>query len=251
MLLIGMLCSLQSYGQGPLPIRDSLNIEDYFIEYHFVEGGSFVMGSDTLSEEKPAHKVTVGSFYISKYEISQRIWAIVMGYNESYHKKCDDCPVEYVSWDEVQEFISKVSKAAGKRYRLPTEAEWEFAARGGMYSKNYTYSGSNYADSVGWNFGNSNHMTHLVGQKKPNELGLYDMSGNVEEWCNDWWDYDYYSRSPTNNPKGPISGTRKVARGGCYGVVSDGLRIKGRAFHGSYPSETVRYIGFRLARDVQ
>lgn len=251
LIIVFILCGIKSYTQPAMHSNDSLIIKESDIELIFVQGGTFVMGSNNLDEEMPAHNVTVHSFYLSKYEITQRIWNIVMGYNESYHKNCDDCPVESVSWNDAQQFISKLSKATGKRYRLPSEAEWEYAANGGIYSKHYVYSGSNDADEVGWHWRNSKSMTHPVGQKKPNELGFYDMSGNVNEWCNDWWEYHYYSHSPTKNPYGPATGTKKVVRGGCYGSTVSGIAVKDRAMYGAEPDLVGEHNGFRLARDCQ
>ena len=250
-IIILVLFSTISSAQSLLHNTDSLVIKETDIEFIFVQGGSFVMGSNELNEEKPAHNVSVHSFYLSKYEITQQVWNIVMGYNESIHTGCNNCPVENVSWYDIQKFINKLSKLTGKRYRLPTEAEWEFAASGGIYSKHYKYAGSNDPDSVAWYYGNSRSMTHVIGQKKPNELGFYDMSGNVEEWCNDWWDYNYYSYSPVNNPQGPSSGTKKVVRGGAYDFVVDAITVKGRSVYGVLPDLIGYSYGFRLERDCQ
>ena len=161
------------------------------IEMVFVKGGTFMMGatpeqgSDAGDGEKPVHSVTVSDFYIGKYEVTQAQWKAVMGKNPS-HYKGENRPVERVSWYDIQKFIEKLNAKTGKRYRLPTEAEWEYAARGGNQSKGYKYSGSNDIGSVAWYTNNSGDRTHPVGQKQPNELGLYDMTGNVWEWCSDW-----------------------------------------------------------------
>jgi formylglycine-generating enzyme required for sulfatase activity len=165
----------------------------------FVEGGTFQMGSNSDYNELPVHTVTVSSFYMDKTEVTQAEYRKVMGKNPSRFSGCDDCPVESVSWHDANEYAKKVGK------RLPTEAEWEYAARGGSKSKGYTYSGSNGIDAVGWYDDNSDDKTHPVAQKQPNELGLYDMSGNVWEWCSDR--YGSYSSSPQNNPQGPNSGS--------------------------------------------
>ena len=148
---------------------------------------------DGNSNEQPVHKVKLSNFEMGKYPITQAQWEAVMGANPSRFNTCDQCPVEKISWNDVQEFIEKLNeKYPGKNYRLPTEAEWEYAARGGNESKGNLYSGSSELGSVGWFSDNSNNKTHPVGKKQPNELGIYDMSGNVWEWCHDWYDDEYY-----------------------------------------------------------
>lgn len=183
----------------------------------YVSGGTFTMGatseqgSDVRSDEKPTHSVTLSSYYICKYEVTQALWRAVMGSNPSNFKG-DNLPVESVSWNDCQTFINRLNSYTGRNFRLPTEAEWEFAARGGNYSRHYKYSGSNYIGDVAWYDNNSGNRTHPVGTKQPNELGLYDMSGNVYEWCSDWdGSYSSYSQS---DPTGPNSGSCRVERGG-------------------------------------
>lgn len=171
-----------------------------------VEGGTFTMGatseqgSDARDNEKPAHKVTLSDYYIGQTEVTQALWEAVMGSNPSY-RRGDNLPVEQVSWDDCQEFIQKLNQLTGKQFRLPTEAEWEYAARGRRKSRGYKYAGGNDIGLVAWYSGNSGYETHLVATKQANELGIYDMSGNVWEWCNDW--YGDYQSSSRSDPQGP------------------------------------------------
>ena len=219
------------------------------IEMVWVPGGTFTMGatseqgSDANDWEKPAHSVTLSGYYIGKYEVTQAQWKAVMGNNPSYFKG-DNLPVEQVSWNEVQEFIRKLNQLTGKSYRLPTEAEWEYAARGGNNSRGYKYSGSNNIGSVAWYYENSGITTHPVGSKSPNELGIYDMSGNVWEWCQDRWASNYYSSSPQRNPKGPASGSDRVIRGGSWYDYAGSCRVSGR--DGNSPVGRGYDLGFRL-----
>ena len=220
---------------------------DYGIEMVFVEGGTFQMGatseqgSDADGDEKPVHSVTVSDFYIGKYEVTQAQWKAVMGNNPSYFKG-DNLPVENVSWNDVQEFIKKLNQLTGKRYRLPTEAEREYAARGGMKRKGYKYAGSNNIGGVAWYANNSSSQTHPVGQKQPNELGLFDMSGNVWEWCQD--NYGNYNSSSQTNPTGPAGGPLRVLRGGGWFHCAGYCRVSDR--HGNYPFYRGSDSGFRL-----
>ena len=199
-----------------IPVKDGISIE--MVK---VEAGSFNMGATPEMEnpnedEKPVHRVTLtNNYYIGKYEVTQALWKIVMGSNPSNFKG-DDLPVEKVSWDDCQDFISKLNAMTGKRFRLPSEAEWEYAARGGKKSRGYQYSGSNTLGDVAWFWNNSDQSIHPVGTKLPNELGAFDMTGNVWEWCQDW--FNRYSSSPQTNPTGAVSGSCRVYRGGslCY-----------------------------------
>ena len=196
-------------------------------EMVFVEGGTFQMGSSSGdSDEQPVHSVTLSSFSIGKYEVTQAQWKAVMGNNPSNFGGCDNCPVETVSWNDVQEFIRKLNAQTGKNYRLPTEAEWEFAAKGGKQSRGYIYSGSNDLGSVAWYSDNSESKTHPVGSKQGNELGIYDMSGNVWEWCSDW--YGPYSSYNETNPTGASSGQYRVLRGGCWTYFANYCRAASR-----------------------
>ena len=228
------------------PVRPQSNLPE--IEMVYVEGGTFTMGatseqgSDAYDNEKPAHSVTLDGYYIGKYEVTQELWKAVMGSNPSNFKG-DNLPVENVSWNDVQEFLRKLNAMTGKSYRLPTEAEWEFAARGGNSSRGYKYSGSNSIGSVAWYWENSGSRTHAVGTKSPNELGIYDMSGNVLEWCQDW--KGGYSSSPQRNPKGPNSGSGRVFRGGSWYSLAGSCRVSLR--YNCAPGDRNSRLGFRLA----
>ena len=190
-----------------------------------VEGGTFLMGAQCKDKngdnydakawdsESPVHKVTLSGYYIGETPVTQELWQAVMGKNPSHFKDAKK-PVETVSWEDCQNFIKKLNRRIGLKFRLPTEAEWEFAARGGVKSKGYKYSGSNNIDEVAWYSGNAKDETHPVKQKKPNELGVYDMTGNVEEWCQDR--YGDYKEGLQVNPTGPNSGSYRVGRGGSW-----------------------------------
>ena len=231
-----------------------------------VAGGTFTMGatseqdSDAYDWEKPTHKVTLSDYMIAKTEVTQELWQAVMGSNPSEFKG-DKLPVECVSYEDCEKFIEKLKSLTGQDFRLPTEAEWEYAARGGNKSKGYKYSGSNDIGSVAWyyeNSGNSrlndnnwaydklesnNCRTHAVATKSPNELGLYDMSGNVREWCYDY--YDDYSSGSQTDPKGPSSGSFRVFRGGSWYDFARGCRVSNRNGYG--PDLRDSYLGLRLA----
>jgi TonB family protein len=217
-------------------------------EMVFVEGGTFQMGSSSgLSVEKPVHSVTLSAFNIGKYEVTQAQWTAVMGSNPSHFKDCDDCPVEYVSWDEVQGFIRNLNALSSKNFRLPTEAEWEFSSRGGKSSKGYTYSGSNDLHSVAWNSDNSGSKTHIVGGKQANELGIYDMTGNVWEWCSDLYgNYNSYSET---NPTGVSSGVSRVLRGGSW--LADAFFCRSAIRIGFYHDYRDFNYGFRLVLPIE
>lgn len=187
-----------------------------------VEGGTFTMGataeqgSNVGKDEKPVHPVTLSSFSIGETEVTQELWQAVMGYNPSKFKgpRRQHRPVENITIEDCMNFIYELNILTGRTFRLPTEAEWEYAARGGMKSHGYMYSGSNSAGDVAWYYDNSHNETHDVASKRANELGLYDMSGNVWEWCQDW--YGPYLPSKQINPTGPSSGNNHVIRGGCW-----------------------------------
>ena len=218
------------------------------IEMIWVDGGTFIMGaglepdSDFAEGQKPPHQVTLSGFYIGKFQVTQAQWQAVMGNNPS-HFRGNNLPVENVSWNDVQDFISRLNAQTGKQYRLPTEAEWEFAARGGNRSKGYKYSGSNNLDDVAWSGEISKKRTHPVGTKSSNELGIYDMSGNVGEWCYDW--YGAYSSYAQVNPQGPLSGSEHVVRGGCWFYSGDRRPLV--AYRIAATPESRIDLGFRLA----
>lgn len=212
-----------------------------------VKAGTFTMGAksemkDLEPDEKPTHQVTLtNDYYIGKTEVTQALWMAVMGNNPSYFIG-DNLPVESVSWNDCQKFISKLNSLTGQNFRLPTEAEWEFAARGGNNSNHYQYSGSNELGDVAWYVGNSGDTTHVVATKQPNELGIYDMSGNVWEWCSDW--FGNYSSSSLTNPTGPNSGSYRVLRGGGWSSLARNCRSSYR--HGVAPGNGSLDDGLRL-----
>jgi formylglycine-generating enzyme required for sulfatase activity len=213
-----------------------------------VEGGTFTMGAtaeqgnSAQDNEKPAHEVIISSFCIGETEVTQELWQAVMGSNPSSFTGDPQRPVEMVSWINCKTFINRLNQLTGKTFRLPTEAEWEFAARGGNQSQGYIYSGSNTIGDVAWYYQNSSYTTHPVATKAPNELGLYDMSGNVTEWCQDW--YGSYSSDAQTNPVGPSTGYSRVHRGGIY---ASACRVSYRSYFS--PTNTSDFCGLRLAFD--
>ena len=225
-----------------IPVKDGISIDMVR-----VEAGTFTMGATvemmyTLDDEKPTHRVTLtNDYYMGKYEVTQALWQAVMGNNPSEFKG-GNLPVENVSWNDCQEFISKLNRITGKTFRLPTEAEWEYAAHGGKKSRGYQYSGSNNLSDVAWCTDNSGNKTHTVGTKQPNELGIYDMSGNVWEWCQDR--YGKYSSSSQVNPTGANSGFRRVYRGGSWRGAVRYCRSSYRG--GDTPGSRDNFRGVRL-----
>lgn len=219
--------------------------DPFFEDMVLVGGGSFQMGSDQFNDEKPVHTVIVPSFYISKYPVTQGQWQKVMGNNPAHFKGDERLPVESVNWYDVQEFLKKLNKRTGQQYRLPSEAEWEYAARGGQKSKGYEYAGSNNLDEVGWYSANSGSKTHPVGQKKANELGLHDMSDNVWEWCEDDW-HNSYKEAPkgssawVDDPRG----ASRVFRGGSWSFNAISCRA---AYRFPWPpTHHYIFLGFRF-----
>ena len=229
----------------------NFNIDGIELKMVFVEGGTFTMGAtseqgdDAYKDEYPTHEVTLSDYYIGETEVTQALWEAVMGSNPSYFRG-DNLPVENVSYDDVKEFITKLNQKTGKTFRLPTEAEWEYAARGGKKSKGYKYSGSNNINDVAWYKDNSDDKTHPVKTKQPNELGIYDMSGNVLEWCSDR--HGSYSNNAQTNPQGQSSGSYRVLRGGSWYINASHCRASYR----SYASISFLdfYLGLRLVMEI-
>ena len=239
------------------PLRSHL--KKLMADMVLVEGGTYMMGNpdrdrnDEYAKDVP-HEVTLSSFYICKYEVTEALWTAVMGSNPSRHKLGDNYPVEQVNWYDCQDFVEKLSELTGRHFRLPTEAEWEYAARGGKRSRGYRYSGSYALDEIGWHVGNAHYYKREVGTKKPNELGLYDMTGNVREWCQDKHSDDYYRHSPAINPQGPDRSTSKdnrCLRGGSVWDDDkyDELKVYTRNT-GMPPEEKYGHLGLRLAMSV-
>lgn len=222
------------------------------MEFIFVKGGCYFMGdnfNDKFPDELPLHEVCLDDFYIGKYEVTQGEYTKVMGNNPSSFRKGNRYPVERVSWPDTQKFITKLNNLSSQNYRLPTEAEWEYAAR--SRGKKERYPGGHPVDDVAWFDGNSNITTHKVGTKLPNGLGIYDLSGNVTEWCQDWFNIDYYKTSPRDNPKGSLIGGRRIHRGGSWKFRANSVRA---SYRGSCPSDEEHRIGihgFRLVLPAQ
>lgn len=219
-----------------------------------VEGGQLMIGvanaaTEGSSEDNvPAHEVSLSPYYMGKYEVTEEEWQLIMGSNPSDKSNgimvSNSCPVDNVSWDECQEFVEKLAQLTGKPFRLPTEAEWEFAARGGV-STDFLYAGTADIERCGWFVGNSSRVKHPVGQKEPNQLGLYDMTGNVREWCQDYYEHDYYAHSPSLNPQGPEEGSRRIIRGGSFNNQDEACAVTYRGY--SSPDNKNKFTGLRLA----
>ena len=273
-----MLCALFGFS-AMTQEKKTFTVNGVSFNMVYVQGGTFQMGaqnenpnganydSEAFSWEKPVHSVTLSDYYIGETEVTQELWEAVMGTTveqqrkkaeEYYGFECDlygvgsTYPMYYISWDECQEFIKKLNQLTGKNFSLPTEAQWEYAARGGNKSRGYKYAGSDTIGEVAWydvnacdGVGSSSpdYGTHRVGTKSANELGLYDMSGNVYEWCSDW-DGDYSTSSQTN-PTGPTTGSLRVLRGGCWIDGAQYCRVAYR--HHNNPDYRNDGYGFRLA----
>ena len=261
---IGIIVSVnyaQNVQKEVLPIR-GVDRNRIYIEMVQVKGDTFYRGctpQDGFScnkNEIGAHRVILNDFYIGKYEVTQELWYAIMKYNNSYFQYAyhyeyspKTHPVDRVSWDEIQMFLQKLNELTGKKYRLPTEAEWEYAARGGSTQTYFTYSGSYDIDSVCWYWNNARQHTHSIGTKKPNFLGIYDMSGNIMEWCNDWYEEHYYQTDTIMiNPQGPQTGIQRVMRGGSWTRLK---KIANITYRFPFPPDSA-YIdsGFRLALDT-
>lgn len=235
------------YAQSSSSVTKEIEVNGVKFKMIYVAGGTFTMGATAeqigyMNNETPAHQVTLSDYFIGETEVTQELWYAVMGNNPSYFTRSSRNPVEQVSWHDCQSFIQKLNQLTGLRFRLPTEAEWEFAARGGNSSKGYKYSGSNRIDDIAWYSGNSGNATHEVATCYPNELGIYDMSGNVWEWCSDW--YGSYSSMAQTDPSGAGSGSYRVDRGGGWNSSAQSCRVAIRNF--STPYGRYGNLGFRL-----
>ena len=257
LITIALLVAASLTARTQVVGEDSLYIADLpggvQLEVVHVAGGTFTMGSNEANglkvnyeASKPEHRVTVGDYYIGRFEVTQAQWIAVMGDNTSKFTGSDSLPVEQVSWEEAQQFCALLSQMTGRRFRLPTEAEWEYAARGGRYAKQTVFAGAAAMAAAGWYCVNSEGHTHVVGQMKANELGLYDMSGNVSEWCLDWM--APYSDGEQHDPQGPRDGESRVLRGGHYNSTSPGCTVYDRGWY--LPTGKYDYNGFRVVMEM-
>lgn len=232
------------------PVSKTITIDDVSFKMVYVVGGTFKMGATpeqkgAYSDEKPVHDVTLDDYYIAETEVTQELWIKVMGANPSYYRGDTQYPVGNVSWNDCQTFISRLNDLTGESFRLPSEAEWEYAARGGNQSNGYMYSGSNVLGDIAWENSTGNcNGTQVVKTKSPNEIGVYDMSGNVLEWCQDW--YGSYSSTPVSNPIGPKTGSKRVYRGGSA-MSSDPGYCRVALRYSRVPTFTGNTLGLRLA----
>ena len=248
----------ETWPDDPIPISDmTFTVNGVTFTMVAVEGGSFSMGATgeqglgTYDWERPVHHVTLSDYFIGQTEVTQELWQAVMGSNPSYYTSDPLLPVENVSWNNCKDFIEQLNQLTGKTFRLPTEAEWEFAARGGNMSQKYRFSGGSNVHDVAWfwnsipsqDIGTPGYGTQPVATKTPNELGLYDMSGNVWEWCQDW--FGNYSSDDQTDPTGPLYGSYRIFRGGSWSRSSECCRVAYRNY--TYPSTADDTMGFRLA----
>jgi sulfatase modifying factor 1 len=230
----------------PNPHPNKERIEEVLQNFVTVDGGTYTMGSpDSIgSDDEVQHTAYVSTFQIQTTEVTQELYELVMFANPSENKAWKDMPVTNVSLNDCEEFIKKLNEITGKAYRLPTEAEWEYAARGGSKSQGYIYAGGSTIEELGWYEGNSGKTVHVVAEKKPNELGLFDMSGNVWEWCSDWYGPYRLDSKGSDNPKGPDNGQYRVLRGGSWNFIAINCRTAIR--HRNYPDLRISNYGFRL-----
>ncbi len=253
--------------QSEREAEEASTSESGLLDLVYVAGGYYDMGDRTesrIENSQPLHPVRMSPFNMGKYEVTQQVWEKVMSYNNSAFRGAD-LPVEQVSWFEAVDFCNRLSRKEGLQpcyringssvscdwradgYRLPTEAEWEYAARGGRSSNNFLYAGSNDPGKVAWFKGNAGGATHAAGSKRPNELGIYDLNGNVCEWCWDWYQEDYYRQSPENDPAGPAAGRNRVTRGGSWNFPPSDFYIHDRSYYRD-PGDRNSSVGFRVVR---
>ena len=231
---------------------ENLFINELLSNMVSIKEGSFIMGNNKApSDDEAEHPVIINPILISKYEVTQQQWEQIMAYNPSNNKNCSTCPVENVSWEEAMTFIRKINQVSNKKFRLPTEAEWEYVAKIGGKSEIENEGGpEEYIKKTAWYYGNSDKKTHPVGQKQPNVSGIYDLFGNVSEWCADWYDADYYKKENSpKNPEGPVLGKEKVFRGGSYSDYS-GDRFRPSLRNKLKPANKSIDIGFRLVMET-
>lgn len=250
--IVGVYNYILTGESGETPTEKTFKVNGVSFTMKKVEAGTFNMGGtleqqNPETDEIPVHTVTLTKdYYMGETEVTQELWLAVTGFGSTWTDKFGrglNYPAYNITYDQVQTFIANLNELTGQKFRMPTEAEWEFAARGGNKSKKYQYSGSNTIDDVAWYFDNSDMTTHPVKTKQPNELGLYDMTGNVSEWCLDW--YGSYESSPATNPTGPGKGSKRVCRGGNWNFGSAYCRNASRLY---YISTYVNsFMGFRLA----
>ena len=248
--LISLLMALPIFAiaQGPKPIvTDTVWVKGVPLVFIKVEGGTFLMGATTEQsvaankDEKPVHSVTLSDYYIAQTELTQEVWQSVMDNNPS-NIKGSNRPVHNVSWYDCIEFIEQLNNVSGKKFRLPTEAEWEYAARGGNRTKGFKFAGSNNVEKVAWNAESASPELFFVKQRKANDLDIYDMSGNIYEWCSDF--YDNYSEKEQTNPTGPDFGENRVLRGGSWKTSRNSCRVSAR--HNAIPYQRSEDYGLRL-----
>ena len=253
-LLAAMLLPAEVYAKKAV-VPDSLKapvfqVGEVSFKMQRVEGGAFVMGAtpDQYDEhtisDKPAHTVVLSPFYIAETEVPNELWHAVMPDRRFVEDWYDPTqPITYVTWEDAQLFVHRLDSLTGMPFRLPTEAEWEYAARGGSKSKGFRFAGSDLCDTVSWNTANAGFKKQQVKKKQPNELGLYDMTGNVSEWCQDWFGQYYYGTEP--NPQGPTEGEKRIVRGGSYDNCADNIHLSCRQYF--LPDEANNTIGLRVA----